>query len=358
MKRSFVKLAKKNPKFWEIEIDGKSYTITEGETDLTSQTTTKEFSDANKCLKAAIKLIEKTRESGYKETLPEYSEWTDEKNDHAIWRNREAVEFIVKTLKENSTHDGAEKRDPETAIKKADETLDEILAHTDELEIYIAKEFVKIRMMALAKDPYQVELLLSPVFTLLAAKTPYWSKLWESIVYTPNDKFKDLIVDFLCKHGHGKWFGRGESQDKSVAKEALESEERKSYLRKLRSVVDEQYAQPRGPVLAIALSRLEMKPHFYDRDEIAKDIPTIIFKSAKSKAKDDFEGTLRKTCYMLHDVEKQLPFARVRQALDDQVKGEDVAVDDLYRDMVFEEWEKNPESSEWREFIGSAYKGY
>ncbi len=65
MKRSFVKPAKKNPKFWEIDVNGSSYTVTEGQTGLSSEATTKDFANEGKCLAAAVKLIEKTREKGY-----------------------------------------------------------------------------------------------------------------------------------------------------------------------------------------------------------------------------------------------------------------------------------------------------
>ncbi|MDR2912079.1 MAG: WGR domain-containing protein [Alistipes sp.] len=344
MKRSFVKPAKKNPKFWEIAVDGKSYTITEGQTDLSSETTTKDFADADKCLKAAVKLIEKTREKGFVETLPEYSEWPGERRDYAIWRNTAAIEFIIRTVKANSTESkAASMRDPEEKIKLASESLDGILAKAAELEIYIDSEQIKIRKMAQGKDFYGID--FNNKAKLFEVWYDYWKQGCDAFRFWMNDENSSkAIIDYFVDNGIGKWFGAEEKQKTKDKDAESEIERQEKIIAKIHRVVNGQFKKD-FPRLAIQLS-MDFDTHstvYASEEEIQREIAAVIFDCAKSKVKKNREETLCKTYYMLYNVKRQLPLARVRQALDELANGKVPDVESLYKDMVFEPWEK-PES--------------
>ena len=343
MKRIFEKPAKKNPKFWEIEVTGNSYTVTEGQTGLDRSTSTKEFANEEKCMKAAVKAVESIREKGYKETLPEYSEWPGERQDYAIWRNTEAIEFILKTLKENSKYDTAKFRDPAAVAKLAEEAPDRMSAMASELELCITADVIKIRKMAQGKDFFGVDFTTgADVFNVWY---DYWAQGCSSIVFTMNDPASSgAIIDYFAAHGKGKWFG-AEQQEKKVEKTAqLDEERREKYLKKLEKVVNDQFKEPFSRLaLAASMAFDTHKDIYMPFDKIKNDIAAPIFECAKSKLKKNREEALCKTYYMLYDCEKQLPLVRVRQAFDELASGKELSVVELYKNPVFEKWE-NPES--------------
>ncbi|MDI7226662.1 WGR domain-containing protein, partial [Leptospira santarosai] len=57
----------KSDKFWNIEVDGTSFTVTYGKTGASGQTQTKSFDDEKKCLKEAEKLLSEKLKKGYVE---------------------------------------------------------------------------------------------------------------------------------------------------------------------------------------------------------------------------------------------------------------------------------------------------
>ncbi|MDI7215213.1 WGR domain-containing protein [Leptospira santarosai] len=57
----------KSDKFWNIEVDGNSFTVTYGKTGTVGQTQTKSFDDEKKCLKEAEKLLAEKLKKGYVE---------------------------------------------------------------------------------------------------------------------------------------------------------------------------------------------------------------------------------------------------------------------------------------------------
>lgn len=57
----------KSNKFWTIEVEGDSYTVTFGKTGTNGQSQTKEFDSMEDCEKAAQKLVAEKLKKGYKE---------------------------------------------------------------------------------------------------------------------------------------------------------------------------------------------------------------------------------------------------------------------------------------------------
>ncbi len=344
MKRSFVKPAKKNPKFWEIDVNGSSYTVTEGQTGLSSEATTKDFANEGKCLAAAVKLIEKTREKGFKETLPEYSEWPGERQDYAIWRNVAAIEFILKTLKENATYNTAKFREPEAVAKLAEESPDRMSAMASELEIYMTSDGIKIRKMAEGKDFFGIE--FTQRATMFKAWYDYWAQGCDAITLSMKDEASSkAIIDYFVDNGKGKWFG-AEVKEKSAEKRGeQDAERREKYLAKLKTVVNKEFKQVPFSALSIKLSHEfdTNKTIYASLDDIRKDIVPVIFNCVKPVLKQNREEALCKTYHMLLDVGKQLPLVRLRQAFDDVAAGKTPIEEELYKDMVFEKWE-NPAS--------------
>jgi predicted DNA-binding WGR domain protein len=66
-KRSFVYSDEKSNKFWNIEIDGKSYTVNYGKVGTNGQTVLKDFDTEEACQKAVDKLVKEKTGKGYKE---------------------------------------------------------------------------------------------------------------------------------------------------------------------------------------------------------------------------------------------------------------------------------------------------
>lgn len=324
MKRNFIKPAKKNPKFWEIEVTGNSYTITEGQTGKDSQTVTKDFADDKKCMKAAFSLIEKTREKGYMETLPEYSEWNDTNKEYAIWRNTEAIEFIIKTLKENSKAKRADM--PQQEAEKA---LDELLDNAKDLEICLSFDHIRIRMMAKSKYPYELELFFD--IDMYIARTPYWAMRYDSVSLEPDEKFKQLIADYFVKNKKGKWFDKAQEENSVVEQEAKQKRE-DAYVKKLRQAVNKQYKST-YPYLSIGLSS------YYLSEKANDDVLPVIFDVVKSKVKNNYEEVLTKVYYMLYDIKRRLPLARLKEVLNDLKAKKEISIENIYKDLVFESWE-------------------
>ena len=67
MKRTFLYSDDKSSKFWDIEIDGNSFTVNYGKAGTNGQTQTKDFADDAACQKAAEKLIAEKTKKGYVE---------------------------------------------------------------------------------------------------------------------------------------------------------------------------------------------------------------------------------------------------------------------------------------------------
>ena len=74
MKRTFIYTDDKSNKFWTIEINGDSYTVTYGKVGTAGQTQTKDFTDEAACQKAADKLIAEKTKKGYVEESSEGNE--------------------------------------------------------------------------------------------------------------------------------------------------------------------------------------------------------------------------------------------------------------------------------------------
>jgi hypothetical protein len=234
-------------------------------------------------------------------------------------------------------------RDPEDKIKLAAESLDGILAKASELEIYIDSEQIKIRKMAQGKDFYGID--FNNKAKLFEVWYDYWKQGCDAFRFWMNDENSPkAIIDHFIDNGKGKWFGAEEKQ-KTKDKDAESDIERmEKIIAKMRRVVNSQFKRD-FPRLAIQLS-VDFDTHstvYASEDEIQREIAAVIFDCAKSKVKKNCEETLCKTYYMLYDVKRQLPLARVRQALDDLSNGKVIDVESLYKDMVFEPWEK-PES--------------
>ena len=70
MIRTFIYSDDKSNKFWNIEINGNSYTVTFGKVDTDGQTQTKDFDDEALCLKMAEKVINEKTKKGYVEQSP------------------------------------------------------------------------------------------------------------------------------------------------------------------------------------------------------------------------------------------------------------------------------------------------
>jgi predicted DNA-binding WGR domain protein len=68
--RTFTYSDAKSHKFWSIELEGKSLTVTYGKIGSAGQTQIKEFSDEGKARKEADKLIREKLGKGYIETTP------------------------------------------------------------------------------------------------------------------------------------------------------------------------------------------------------------------------------------------------------------------------------------------------
>ncbi len=341
MRRSFIKPAKKNPKFWEIEVTGDSYTVTEGQTDLNSQTS-KDFATEDKCLKAALKAVESIREKGYKETLPEYSEWPGEKQDYAIWRNADAIEFIIRTLKENGVVNNMTAfREPEAAAALADKSMDGMAAQAAELEIYMSSDTIKIRKMAMGKDYFGIN--FKPGSTRFEVWYDYWAQGCSAFIFSmKDDASAKSITDYFIEHGKGKWFGAEQKEKAAEQKSQADTDKREKYLAKLKTVVNGEFKKNFSRLSIAASMAFDTNKSIYmPFKTIKEDVVSIIFDCAKSKVKQNREETLCKTYYMLYNVEKQLPLARVKQALDELVSGKEHSVGELYKDMVFEKWEQS-----------------
>ncbi|EMP82567.1 WGR domain protein [Leptospira santarosai str. CBC1531] len=67
MKHHLIFKDDKSDKFWNIEVDGTSFTVTYGKTGTAGQTQTKTFDDEEKCLKEAKKLLSEKLKKGYVE---------------------------------------------------------------------------------------------------------------------------------------------------------------------------------------------------------------------------------------------------------------------------------------------------
>ena len=65
--RTFVYEDGKSNKFWTIEVNGKSYTVTYGKTGTKGQTSTKDFDTEEVCQKEADKKIKEKTGKGYVE---------------------------------------------------------------------------------------------------------------------------------------------------------------------------------------------------------------------------------------------------------------------------------------------------
>lgn len=57
----------KSDKFWNIEVSGKSFTVTYGKTGTNGQTQTKTFESEETCVKEARKLLGEKLKKGYQE---------------------------------------------------------------------------------------------------------------------------------------------------------------------------------------------------------------------------------------------------------------------------------------------------
>lgn len=345
MKRSFIKPAKKNPKFWEIETNGKSYVVTEGQTGGDSNTTSKEFPSETKCLMAVATLVERIREKGYMETLPEYSEWVGTKREYAIWRNTEAVEFVIKTLKENSKATGAY----DVSQQTADEVLDEISAQAKDLEICLETDIVRLRMMALKKEPYWIEIFFkeNDPWSKTGARTPYWSLSCKTVYFATNAQFKQLIIDYFNQNGKGKWLDKNQQAESSIEqdlKQIKEQKDQENYHKNLKSIVNSEYARPKIRLaLALSMKTIQHTWHYSTNEQAEKDIIPMIFECAKSKIKNDYDDTLAKTWCMLYNQQQPLPLARLKEAFEDLKQNREISTDRLYKDLIFEAWENNPD---------------
>ena len=339
MKREFEKPAKKNPKFWNIEVTEKSYTITEGQAGNDAvKMTSKDFANETKCLMAVATLVERMWEKGYKEDLPEYSEWVGTRREYAIWRNTEAVEFILKILKENSTV-----KSLNATAEVAAELLDELAANAKDLEIQIEDIAISLRMKSVKTDPYSLR--LDPRDNTVSVRSPYWSMRYDSVLYTLTEDGYALIKAYFNENKKGgKWLDP-QNQQASPVEEAVQKarvqKKEDDYLKKLRAIVNKEY---KGPYinLAITLSVQAVKHSFtYATPDQAKiDILPVVFDCAKRQIKANFQQALAKTYCMLFDLEKQLPLAVLKTVFEDLSNNKEIVIEDIYKDLVFEEWEK------------------
>lgn len=69
----------------------------------------------------------------------------------------------------------------------------------------------------------------------------------------------------------------------------------------------------------------------------------MIFECAKSKIKNDYDDTLAKTWCMLYNLKQPLPLARLKEAFEDLKQNREISTDRLYKDLIFEAWENNPD---------------
>ena len=334
MKRCFIKLAKKNPKFWDIQINEKSYTVTEGLTGGDSETITNEFPNEAKCMNAVNSLMIKIRDKGYMELLPEYSEWIGIRKNYAIWRNVEAIESIIKIVKENCNA-----RRADISQQTVDDTLDEILDNAKDLEIEISSNSINIRMMALSKYPYELCLFFD--IDWFNATTPHLAIKCEPIRLQPNDKFKQLLVTFFNGEQKGQWFD-GSQDVKSSVIQAEEQKKKEAYIKKLKTIVNSEYKKS-GLNLEIMLS-IPTTDYLFPTaslEEVCKDTVPVVFECMKSKVKKNYEEVLSKAYCMLYDIKGQLPLAKLKEALNELKEGKSISVENIYKDLIFEDWE-NP----------------
>ena len=293
--------------------------------------TDKDFPDEGKCLKSASSLIEKTREKGYVETLPEYSEWSDTYKEYAIWRSPEAIEFIINALKENSRPEKGNTQ------KQADDALNEILDHVQELEILLYFDTIRIRMMAATKYPYDLYLDMDDL-DMFSARTPEWAMKYDSVGFRPNNQFKPLIVEYFNQNGKGRWFDEKQQAD-SPAEQAAQQKQHEAYIKKLRDTVSSTFKKT-TPNISIQLSMLNTsRTYIGDPEEYEKDVLPLIFDHAASKVDKDYEEVLTKVYYMLHNLRKPLPLGRLKAALNDLKDKKEISLENLYQDTVFEPWE-------------------
>ncbi|EMM76914.1 WGR domain-containing protein [Leptospira santarosai] len=83
-------------KFWNIEVDGNSFTVTYGKTGATGQTQTKTFDNEEKCLKEAEKLLAEKLKKGYVEVGIEKNDSVNKKEEIVESKNAYLEEW--KTL--------------------------------------------------------------------------------------------------------------------------------------------------------------------------------------------------------------------------------------------------------------------
>ncbi|EMO14840.1 WGR domain protein [Leptospira santarosai str. CBC523] len=89
----------KSDKFWNIEVDETSFTVTYGKTGTIGQTQTKSFDDEKKCLKEAEKLLAEKLKKGYVEVGIEKNDSVNKKEEIVESKNAylEEWETIVKS---------------------------------------------------------------------------------------------------------------------------------------------------------------------------------------------------------------------------------------------------------------------
>lgn len=230
IKRNFIKQNKKDTLFWDIEVDGNTYTITERKIDTDSQITTNSFPDEKRCQKAVYKLVDKIREKGFMEILPEYSEWRDDRKEYAIWRNRDAIIEFLTILKENSVKCENDYRQEEL-VEASDKVFDEFFANVDKLEILLAYKTIQVRMQALSKYYYEIH-----YYNSWSVITPLFSEWMKSVKFSTNDKFWDLLKDLLVKYGKAKWFDEN-YKEQSPQEIAIKKEQAEKYRNKLKSLL-------------------------------------------------------------------------------------------------------------------------
>jgi len=342
----------KNPQFWEVETNGNQYVVTEGVVGGESTATSKEFPNEAKLLIAVAKLVDKIRDKGYMEDLPEYSEWSNAiGNLYAIWRNGDAVKFLLKTLRENTT------------VKFSETSPDKVFGSwvdkADDMEIYLDAEQIELRTMAPRfLVMFRINIYLNPLpwlpdpshITVVTPRFEDMELVWDS-------PFRQLVIDYFVRNGKGKWVDKdAEKKELTVDRDVRQTSEQVAlgkYLKKLKSIVNECYGKFNDRFapcpLQIKLSMEEGKTrgnHIYygtpQGTRIENDIVFVILEYAKSKLKnEDYNDTLAKTCYMLRDVEQPLPMVKLKAVFEELKAGGDVSTQNLYKDLVFEDWEKS-----------------
>ena len=195
MKRFFNYQNGKKETFWNIEVTGDTYTITTGKVGTDGKADSKTFETPDKCMKEAYKkAYQKYLADGYEEiNVPEFRPNDGAKKGvkSAIWRDTDAVEFILKAIVEHCNPTG-----------HIAEDLEAFIANAELLEISLFVNNFYIQQRRTAHNAFGMSIYLKTLNYVTPTNTAINSNM---LFCTP--AFIDALSVYLNERNMSEWLG-------------------------------------------------------------------------------------------------------------------------------------------------------